>query len=125
MVTAPINLISLDERGIAYVAGTRMKVAQIVRERIGLEYTPADIIESHSLLTLAQVHAALSYYYCHKEEIDAYLLERDDYVEESRRRNKHQVSREELEARLALLRQGAASSTSSELRVAEEGVQYD
>ena len=99
MVAAPINLISLDERGIAYIASTKMKVAQIARERVDLGYTPEDIVDSHSHLSLAQVHAALSYYYCHQAEIDAFLRDSDEYVEDFFRHKEHVTSREELEAR--------------------------
>jgi uncharacterized protein (DUF433 family) len=104
MDIAPINLISLDRRGIAYIADTTMKVAQIARERIGLGYTPEDIIDSHAHLTLAQVYAALSYYYIHRDEIDAYLREQDAYYEDFCQRNEQLTSREELEARLTLAR---------------------
>ncbi len=41
MVVAPINLLGRDERGVAYIAGTRMKVAQIAYESTTLNYTPA------------------------------------------------------------------------------------
>ena len=63
-------------------------------------YTPEDIIDAHAHLTLAQVHAALSYY-GHRDEIDAYLREQDAYYEDFCQRNEQQVSREQLEAHLA------------------------
>ena len=33
MVAAPINRISLDERGVAYISGTRIKVWHLAVER--------------------------------------------------------------------------------------------
>lgn len=99
MVAAPINLISLDERGVAYIAGTKMKVAQIAVESTRLGYSPEDILDSHSHLTLEQIHAALSYYYGHKNEIDAFIAEQDRIVEELRAKATNQVTRAELEAR--------------------------
>jgi uncharacterized protein (DUF433 family) len=125
MVAAPINLISLDERGIAYIAGTKMKVAQIARERVGLAYTPEDIVDSHAHLTLAQVYAALSYYYGHRDEIDTLLREQDAYYDDFCQRNEQRTSREELEARLASIKDSTTIQASSALRIAEEGAQYD
>src|SRR5690349_13336772 len=74
MVAAPINLISTDERGIAYISGTRMKIRHIAIERMaGL--TPEQIQEQYAHLSLAQIYAALSYYYAHKEEVDTEIEE--------------------------------------------------
>ena len=49
-----------------------MGSAKLVTDATG--YTPEQICEAHyNELTLAQVHAALSYYYDHQPEIDAEL----------------------------------------------------
>ena len=53
--------ITLDERGLAYIDGTRIKVLNIAEETL-LGRSPQEIQEAHSHLTLAQIHAALSYY---------------------------------------------------------------
>lgn len=45
------------------VAGTDIKVSQIASEVERLGMTPDQIVEAHPHLTLADVHAALSYYY--------------------------------------------------------------
>ena len=112
MVAAPINLICQDERGIAYIAGTRMKVAQIARERMELGYSAEDIVDSHTHLTLAQIHAALSYYYCHRNEIDNYIRKQDAYYDGFCGRTEQVSSREVLESRLAAQLQSAADTTS-------------
>ena len=51
------------------VAGTDIKVSQIASEYEHLGMTPDDIIEAHGHLTLADVHAALAYYYDHRDAI--------------------------------------------------------
>ena len=62
--------IYLDERGRAWVDDTAYRVSMVVIDATG--YTPVQICDAHyNELTLAQVHAALSYYYDHKAEIDA------------------------------------------------------
>lgn len=71
MVAAPINLIELDERGIAYIAGTTFKVAQVAVETTILGMSVAEIQSGHPSLTRAQIHSALAYYYAHEETMEA------------------------------------------------------
>jgi uncharacterized protein (DUF433 family) len=105
MIAAPINLISLDERGVAYIAGTKMKVAQIAIDATVLKMTPEDIQDSYSHLSLAQIHAALSYYHSHKDEIETFIDEQDRIVEELRSIATTPVTRAELEARRRQMQQ--------------------
>ena len=58
------------------IAGTRLKVLHIALEYERLGWTPDQICEAHPGITLSQVHAAVSYYYDHKQEIDRTI--RDD-----------------------------------------------
>jgi uncharacterized protein (DUF433 family) len=62
------------------IAGTRLKVQQIALEYERLGWTPDQICEAHPGVTLAQVHAAMSYYYDHKEEIDQAIREDKEFA---------------------------------------------
>ena len=64
------------------IAGRRLSVQQIaVLSKQGLN--PQEIVREYEGLTLAQVHAALAYYYANTEEIEAYLvLEKAEYDRE-------------------------------------------
>lgn len=53
------------------IEGTRITVALIAEEIEHLGMTPDDVIAMHPQLLLAQVHAALVYYYDHKNKIEA------------------------------------------------------
>lgn len=54
--------------GKAVVEGTRIAVADIASlAEEGL--SPSQIQEQYDVLTLAQIHAALAYYYDHRDEI--------------------------------------------------------
>lgn len=54
------------------IAGTGVTVKRIVGwHRLGM--APEEIAAEYGHLTLAQVHAALAYYYANREEIDADL----------------------------------------------------
>ena len=63
--------IELDDRGVAWVAGTRIKVREIVLDKTAYGWSPEETREQHPHLTLAQIHAALAYYYDHQAEVDA------------------------------------------------------
>lgn len=62
--------------GEPIVRGTGISVRTIV-ERFRLGETPEHIAAIYPILTLAQVHAALSYYYDHPQEIEAYIAENE------------------------------------------------
>lgn len=58
------------------IAGTRISVQQIATlHKQGLSVT--DIIAEYEFLNLAQVYAALAYYYANQTEIEAYLIEEE------------------------------------------------
>lgn len=86
IMTAPHIAISQDVAGgKPRIAGHRITVQHIViwHERMGLS---ADEIASDHGLTLAEVYAALTYYYDHRQEIDKAILADESYVSELRKR---------------------------------------
>ena len=56
------------------IAGARVSVQQIAAlHKDGLR--PTDILNEYEFLNLAQIYAALAYYYANQTEIEAYLAE--------------------------------------------------
>jgi uncharacterized protein (DUF433 family) len=51
------------------IAGTDIKVSQIASEYEHLGMSPDEIAEAHTHLGLSEVHAALAYYYDHRDVI--------------------------------------------------------
>ena len=49
----------------------RVRVAQIVMDYLAYGWSPDEIHRQHPHLTLAEVHAAMGYYYDHQQEIEA------------------------------------------------------
>src|SRR5690348_9819070 len=98
-VPIPMDYICADERGIAYIAGTRMKVTQIAVETKALGYSPQDIQDAHPHLSLAQIHAALAYYYAHQAEVDAEIERQDRFVAEMQAKHVPHITRAEWEER--------------------------
>ena len=72
--------------GKARIRDTRMAVVFIVSEYIHQGMSPYDILDAHPHLTLAQIHAALSYYYDNRIEIDRWLLESAEFYEKMKKR---------------------------------------
>jgi uncharacterized protein (DUF433 family) len=68
--------IYLDDRGVAWVDDTNVKVIEVVVDRVAWQWSPEAIQLQHPHLSLAQIHAALAYYYDHQAEFDG-LIARD------------------------------------------------
>ncbi|PWU12946.1 MAG: hypothetical protein C5B50_20375 [Verrucomicrobia bacterium] len=62
--------IRLDERGMAWIDDTQTKVIEVALDMIAHGWSPEEIHFQHPHLSLAQIHAALGFYYDHKEEMD-------------------------------------------------------
>ena len=77
------NYIVRDEGvrgGKPRIAGTGFKVQQVVIEYVHAARTVEQILKSHPHLSLAQIHAALSYYYDHQNEIESDIQEGWEYA---------------------------------------------
>ena len=70
-----VEHIVLDEAGIARLAGRRTKVAQIAMDKIAFGWDAEQIQKQYPHLGLAEIHAALAYYYDHQGEIDQQIGE--------------------------------------------------
>src|SRR5438876_7944910 len=64
------------------IAGHRLKVQHTVVEHERLKMRPDEICDAHPGLTLSEVHAALAYYFDHREEILADIAADDKLVAE-------------------------------------------
>jgi len=62
--------ITIDESGVPIIAGTTMKVVELVAEKIAYGWSPEELHLQHPYLTLGQIHSALAYYYDHEEKLN-------------------------------------------------------
>jgi uncharacterized protein (DUF433 family)/antitoxin component of MazEF toxin-antitoxin module len=67
---APTGEIAFDERGRPIIAGTTMKVTELVAEHLAYGWSPEELKYQHPYLSMGQVYAALTYYWNHQQEID-------------------------------------------------------
>lgn len=65
----------------ARVAGSRIRVQDVViwHEKLGM--SPDEIVHHYPTITLADVHAALAYYWDHRDEIEDTITRTDATVE--------------------------------------------
>ncbi len=73
-------------RGSPIIAGTRIRVLDIIIEYEYLGYAPDDIVDAHPHLILPQVHDALSFYYENREEMDKKIRLRKEKIEKLRKK---------------------------------------
>src|SRR5215213_10236226 len=76
--------IVLDEQGRAFILGSRMRVSMIWVNYCDNGHSAERVLESYEHLTLAQIHAALSYYYDHSDAVEAEIADEVRFVEEMR-----------------------------------------
>ena len=70
MTTTFATQIELDDRGMAWIAGTRVKVTEVVLDKIANGSSSEEIHFQHPNLSLAQIHGALTYYYENQDLVD-------------------------------------------------------
>jgi len=73
--------IQLDTNGVPLIAGTTMKVVELVMAQIAHGWSPEELFFQHPYLTLGQIHAALAYYWDHRQELDADIERRARFAE--------------------------------------------
>ena len=67
--------IIMDSNQRPIMAGTRMRVTQLVMEKQAYGWSPEELRYQHPQLTLGQVYSALAYYADHHEELDEAIEE--------------------------------------------------
>ena len=68
--TDALSHVRIDERGVAWIDGTRVKVIEVALDHVAYGWSAEEIHRQHPHLSLAQTHAALAFYYDHQTEFD-------------------------------------------------------
>jgi uncharacterized protein (DUF433 family) len=76
--------IVFDQQGNPRIAGTTMKVKELVAERLAWGWSAEKLFVNHPYLTLGQIFAALAYYADHQAQIDDAIEADVRYVEKLR-----------------------------------------
>ena len=99
MSTVVTPHIHLDEHGKAWIDDTNVKVIEVALDRIAHGLSAEEIyIQHYRYLSLAQIHAALAYYYDHQKEFDAEIDRQVREVEQLRAQSLDSPGRRRLRA---------------------------
>jgi uncharacterized protein (DUF433 family) len=85
----------------AVITGHRIRVQDVVIWHERVRMTPDEIVYHYPTISIADVYAALAYYWDNKDEIDRRIADDEAYVQEQKRKH---VSL--LEEKLMRLRRG-------------------
>jgi uncharacterized protein (DUF433 family) len=82
MIATTIAHIHLDDDGAAWIDDTNIKVIEVVVDKLAHQSSPEEMHFQFPHLSLAQIHAALCYYYDHQSEFDAQIARQLEHVEQ-------------------------------------------
>ncbi len=77
--------IILDDNGVPMIAGTTMKVVELIVAQRAYGWSPEELHFQYPHLSLGQIHSALAYYWDHQAELDRDIEQRLARVRELRR----------------------------------------
>ena len=87
MTTVTESYIEVDDNQVAWIADTKVKVVEIAIDKLAHGSSPEELHIQYPHLSMAQIHAALAYYYEYQEELDAEIFRRLREVNELASRN--------------------------------------
>ena len=76
--------VELNAEGVPYIAGTTMKVIELITGQMANGWSPEELHFQHPYLTMSQIYSALSYYWAHKQELDDDIQRREEYANKLR-----------------------------------------
>src|SRR5215467_5770803 len=74
----------LNDAGVPLIAGTTMKIIELVLEQEAYGWSVEELHFQHPYLSLGQIHSALAYYWDHKDTLDRDIEERLRRADEMR-----------------------------------------
>ncbi len=90
--------IEIDSHGVAWLAGTQVKVVEIVLDKLAHGWSPEEIHFQHPHLSMAQIHVALTYYYENQALLDGQIDQRMTAASSLARKSSDSVFRNKLVA---------------------------
>jgi len=91
--------ILLNEDHVPMIAGTTIKVIELVLDHLAYGWSPEELHFQHPHLTMGQIHSALAYYWDHKAELDQDIERRLQFVDQVQQTTKPTPLTERLKAR--------------------------
>ena len=76
MSTIVATHIEIDDHGVAWIDNTKVKVIEVIVDKLTHGSSAEEMHFQYPHLSLAQIHAALAYYYDHQAEMEAEIERR-------------------------------------------------
>ena len=96
MPAPTITYIGLDEKGIAWIQGTRIKVIEVALDKIANGSSPEEIHFQYPHLSRAQIHSTLAYYYDRQTELDTEITRQLGWLDQLAAQSKDTPGRKRL-----------------------------
>src|SRR5205807_2654472 len=80
----PYEHICINDLKVPVIAGSTMKVIELVLDHLAYGWSPEELHFQHPYLSMSQIHSALAYYWDHKAELDQDIQRRLDSVDAAR-----------------------------------------
>jgi uncharacterized protein (DUF433 family) len=97
---SPTAHVQLDDEGTAWIDDSGVKVLEVVLDMLAYDMIPEELQLEYPDLNLAQIHAALSFYYDNKKQMDAEIEDRYREIQEMAECENDPVLRARLQALL-------------------------
>lgn len=81
LLTTKYEHVSLNDSNVPIIAGTTMKVVELILEKTAYGWSPEELHFQHPYLSLGQIHSALAYYWDHQDELDQDIERRLEFVD--------------------------------------------
>src|SRR5439155_26021289 len=91
-----VSQIEIDDQGVAWITGANTKVIEVVLDKLAYGWSAEEMHFQHPHLSLAQIHAALAYYYEHQEQLDSDIARRRKETEKMAAQYTHSPHRPKL-----------------------------
>lgn len=85
LATTSYEHIVLTQDRVPLIAGTNMKVIELILEQSAHGWSAEELHFQHPYLSLGQIHSALAYYWDHKTELDQDIEDRLERVNQIQR----------------------------------------
>jgi len=85
VVETRYEYVVLAEDDVPVIAGTNLKVAELVLEKMAYGWSPEELHFQHPYLTLGQIYSALAYYWDHQDALDRDIERRLQFVDRVQR----------------------------------------
>lgn len=76
--------VELNANNVPIIAGTTMKVIELVTGQIANGWSSEELHFQHPYLSMSQIHLAPAYYWDHQSELDADIEQREQYATQLR-----------------------------------------